>query len=155
MASKASGRTPKISPTAAQEAFLALVVAAVGERDVEEPLEDVLEHLRLVPEHPGDAARIGVEAGDVLAGEVEDAGGGGLVLGRDAEHLAERGDLGDAHQAVGLGHLGAEADDRDREGDAALGGAAALEYGEEALAPRDESGDRLGDAGPDRHGRGD
>ena len=91
-----------------EELLLALVVVAVGERDVEQALEDVGEHLRPVAEHAGDAGGVGLEAGDVLAGEVEDAGGGGLVLGGDAEDLAEGGDLGDVHQAVGLGHLGAE-----------------------------------------------
>jgi len=57
-----------------------------------------------------------------------------------------------AHEAVGLRHLGAEADDRDGEGDAALG-PPPVEDGEQALAAGDEGGDGFGDADPDRHSR--
>jgi hypothetical protein len=136
----------------AQEGLLALVVAAVGEGDLEQALEDVLEHPRLVAEHCRDALGVGVEAGDVLAREVEDAGGGGLVGGGDLEHLAEGGDLGRAHEAVGLGHLRPEADDGDGEGDAVLRRAAALEVGKQRLAARDDRGDGFLNAAPERHG---
>ncbi len=146
-----TGRYGEDPGDGAKEPFLALVVAAVGEGDVEQALEDVLEHRGAVAEHRRDAGGVGVEAGDVLAGEVEDAGGGGLVLAGDLEDPAEGRDLGGADEAVGLGHLGAEADDGDGEGDAALGRAAAIEDGKQALAAGDEGGDRLGDKGPDRH----
>ena len=46
-AGEGGGGMPKISATRLRKLLLALVVAAVGQRDVEEALEDVLEHLRL------------------------------------------------------------------------------------------------------------
>ena len=48
-------------------------------------------------------------------GQVEDDPHMGLLAGRGAEHLVERGDLVAGHLAIGLRHLGAERDARDRE----------------------------------------
>ena len=108
-----------------EELLLALVVAAVGERHVEQALEDVLEHPRPVAEHGGDAGGIGLEAGHVLPRQVEDPRRRRLVLAGDVEDLAERRDLVGPDEAVRLRHLRPEAEDGDGEGDAPLGRAAA------------------------------
>ena len=137
----------------AQEFLFAGVVAPVGHRDLEQPFEDVLEDLRPVREHPPNAAGIDVEAGDVLPRQVEDPCCGLLVLRRDPEHLPERRDFRGLHLSVRLGHLRPEPHDRDREGDRGLRrAAAAVEHGRQRLPAGDEGGDRVGDAGPDRHG---
>ena len=49
-----------------------------------------------------------------------------LFTRRHAKHLVEGGDLVACYLAVGLCHLGAERDDRDREGDALTGNAMAV-----------------------------
>ena len=56
-AAEGLGRDAENLGDAVEEAFLALVVAAVGQGDVEEAFEDVLEHLRLGPEHRGRCGR--------------------------------------------------------------------------------------------------
>ena len=57
-------------------------------------------------------AGIGLVAGRVLAGEIEDAPHIGLFRRRHAEDADERFDLVVGDDAVGLRHLGAERDDR-------------------------------------------
>ena len=94
MQANAVGRDAEDLGDPAQEALLGVVIAAVRDGDVEQALENVLEHARPAAEHPGDARGVGVETGDVLAGEVEHARRRRFVLGRDLEDLAEGRDLG-------------------------------------------------------------
>ena len=95
---------------------LALVHGAVGAGDVEEPVEHALQHHRIVGEEARDVARIGVETGHVLLGEVVDARDVPILARRDRKDAAEGVDLRARHDAVGLRHLGGERDDADREG---------------------------------------
>ncbi len=52
---------------------LGFVDHAVGRRDVEQAVEDMLECLRLAGEEPADLPGIGLVAGDVLLREIEEA----------------------------------------------------------------------------------
>ena len=136
---------------AGEELVLLGVVVAVGHGDVEQPLEEVAELRRAVAEHPADPAGVVLEARDVLAGEVVDAGDVGLLLVGDDEDLAEGRDLVAGDEAVGLGDLGAERDGGDGEAHGLLGrGPQALEEAGQGLAAL-EAGQGLGDARPDGH----
>ena len=62
---------------------------------------------------------IGLEAGNVLLGEVVEPRDVALLLGRHGEDLLEGADLVPGDDAVGLRHLGRKRDHGDREGDLA------------------------------------
>ena len=119
---------------------------AVGLGDVEQAVEDVLQHLRVVGEEPRHVARIGLEAGDVALGEVVDAADVPLLAGRDGEDAAEGVDLRPRHDAVGLGHLGGERDHGDGEGGLAAE-LAVGEAGEDRPQARHGRADLAGAAG--------
>ena len=113
---KALSSNPKMPATSREIGELALVHGAVGAGDVEEPVEHAFEHRRIVGEEARDVARIGVEAGNVLLGEIVDARDVPLLARRDREDAAEGVDLRAAHDAVGLRHLGGERDHADGKG---------------------------------------
>jgi hypothetical protein len=96
--------------------------------DVEQPIEQLLQHRRAAPEHAGDLPGVGLEPVGVGARPVEQAADVALLVRRHAEGLLEGVDLVAADHAVGLGHLGAEHDDGDGEGDL-LGGRAVDRFG--------------------------
>ncbi len=111
----------KICGDAVQEAAFALMQQAVGLGDVEQPVEDVLQHraVRLArAAQAGHALGIGLEAGDVLLGEIVEPRDVAPLGSGDLEDLLEGADLVLRDDAVGLGHLGRQRDHRDREGDA-------------------------------------
>ena len=93
---------------------------AVGSRHVHEALEHVLQKLAVVLEQGRDLAGVGLVAGHVLLGQIEHVLDVGGLLGRKAEDLGEGVVLQRRDHAVGLGHLGAERDDGDREGNVFL-----------------------------------
>ena len=107
---------------AVQEIALALMQHAVGLGDVEQPVEDILQHRAVLaaraaqPRHP---LGIGLEAGDVLLGEVVEPRDVARLVGRHREDLLEGADLVLRDDAVGLRHLGRKRDHGDREGDLA------------------------------------
>lgn len=110
------GRNAEDRGDGGKEGLLLRGIDPVGQRDLEEAVEHVLQEDRVGLEDPGDAAGIGVEAGDILPREVEDPGRRRLVAGRQAEDLAEDAHLLGPDLAIGLCHLGPERNDRDREG---------------------------------------
>src|SRR5690606_6723996 len=112
--------------------------------------EHVLEDCRPIREHPCDPSRIGLVAGDVLAGEVEDPRRCRLVLRGDNEDLAEGRDLRGVYLPVHLRHLGAEPDHGHGEGNRPFG-RSPLQQGNQRLAPGDERRHSLHDPPPDRH----
>ncbi len=95
---------------APEEIQLALMHHAVGLGDVEQPVDDVFEHLRALGEEARDLARIGLEAGDVLFREVEQPRDIALLALRNLEELLEGADLVARHHAVRLRHLGGKGD---------------------------------------------
>ena len=117
MRSQSTALKPEDRGDLLQIGELLLVYHAVGAGDVEQPVEQFLQHRRVVPEHAADLLGVGLEAAGVLARLVEQAADVLELVGRDVEHLLEGGDLVVGDPAVGLGHLGAEHDDGDREGD--------------------------------------
>src|SRR3546814_9023778 len=90
--------------------------AAVGVGDVEEAVQQLLQHGRVVGEHAGELACVGLEAAGVLARLVEHPADVLHLVGGDAEHLLEGVHLLAVDVAVGLGELGAQPDDADGEG---------------------------------------
>jgi len=148
---KAAIPQPEDRGNLTQEGILMRVIVAIGHGDVEKPLHQVDQDRIAGPEHAGDAARVKVIARHILPGEIEDPAGLRRVLGRDGEDLAEGGDLVAGDAAVGLGHLGAQRDHRDGEGDRAFRRRPqAVEDGRQPLA-LGQGGNGLGDAGPERH----
>jgi hypothetical protein len=95
---------------------LALMHGAIGLGDIEQAIQDVLQHGPVVGQKPGHVARIDLEAGGVPFGEVVDAIDVPLLAGRNREDAAEGVDFGASDHAVGLGHLGGERDHGDGEG---------------------------------------
>jgi len=115
---------------------------------MEQSLQQIAQRIRLIAEHHLDPPGIFLEARHILPRKIEHPRRARLVIAGDLEHLAERRNLVSGHQAVGLGHLRAQRDHRDRKGHAALGrGAQFVEYGRQALA-LGKGGNRLGDACP-------
>ena len=72
-------------------------------------------------EKPGELARIDLVAGDIPFRQVEHLGHTGQFLIRHLEHPFECRHLISGDDAIGLGHLGAERDDTDGEGNRFLG----------------------------------
>ena len=108
---------PKIVADRFQERQLRLVHRAVGLGDEEQAVDDVGERFPVVGVKGGDAGGVGVVAGDVALGEIEEARDVALLARRHAEDVAEGSDFGGRDHAVGLRHLGGERDQRDRERD--------------------------------------
>ena len=138
---KAVSSKPKMRGDLGEIGKLALVHGAVGAGDVEEPVEHGFQHRRVVGEEARDVARIGVEAGDVLLGEIVDAADVPLLARRDREDAAEGVDLRAADDAVGLRHLGRERDHGDGEGGLAADFAVG-EIGQHRAQPGDGRADR-------------
>ena len=135
-----------------QEVVLGRMVMAVRHGDVEQAFQEVAEHLAVVAEHRADAAGVVLEPRHVLSGKVIDPCRGLLLALGNHEDLAERRHLVARHPAVGLGHLRAEGNHRDGEGDRALGRRSQpVEHRRQPLAGG-ERRERVGDAGPERHG---
>ncbi len=84
--------------------------------DMEQCVEELLEHRRFVGEHTRDLPRIGFEPARILAGEIEQTPDILALLRRDLKQLAKDSDLVSGDPSVGLGHLGAERDHRDGKG---------------------------------------
>ena len=72
-----------------QELRLAGMQHAIGLGDLEQPVENVFQHGGIADEQPRDLAGIMLEAGDVLARQVEDAPDIGFFFRRHAEDAAE------------------------------------------------------------------
>src|SRR5689334_3892932 len=89
--------------------------AAVGEGNMEETAEKILEHCPVASEQPAHLTRIALEPRRALAGEVEYEPDMVLFARRYLENLAKCRHFVAGYRAVGLGHLGAEGDYRDRE----------------------------------------
>ena len=93
--------------------------AAIGEGDVKQTAEKVFEHGSVDCEQAAHLSRIALEPRGAFAGEVEDEPHVIFFSRRHLKNLAKGGDLVAGDRAIGLGHLGAERDHRDRERDAA------------------------------------
>ena len=140
---------------APEEAMFAGVEGIVGLGDVEQRVEHILQHFAARLEQFGDLPGIGLEARDVLLGEVEDTRDRGQFAIGNVEDLLEGPDLVFRHDAVGLGHLGAQPDHADGEGDGFFRRRRVavddrLQESSHRLANRCEG---VGDAGPDGHGK--
>src|SRR5262249_3403378 len=90
---------------------------AIGERDVEQPAKKIFEDHPVIREQTPDLTGIALKTGGALAGEVKDQPDMLLLARRDLEDLTKGGDFVAGNGAVGPGHLGAERDHRDCEGD--------------------------------------
>ena len=90
------------------------VVISLGNH--EETVQQVFKDRRLAAEQRGKLPRIGIEAGDIRLGQVEQLPDIGLFLVRDGKHALEGIDLIARHRPVGLGQLGGKGDHADREG---------------------------------------
>ena len=104
----------------AQEIILAIVIAAIGHGDMEQPLHQVAEHAGVQREHPGDPAGIFVKSRHILPCEVEHAGGFGFGFGRDVEHFAKGAHFVAGDLPVSFGHFRAQRDNGDGKGDRAF-----------------------------------
>ena len=91
---------------------------AVGPGDVEEALDQLLQDRRVMAEQAADLLGIGLEPMGVAARLVEQAADVLHFLLGDVEDFLEGADLVLGDDTVGLGHLGAQHDDADGEGDA-------------------------------------
>lgn len=123
----------------------------VGLGNVKEAVEHVLEHGRMGAEAAREPLRIPLEAQRRLLGEIEQAGDRLLAFLRCAEDLAEGGDLVGGNDAVGLGHLRPEPDQRHGEIGMihAPSGPALLDLAVEGIGP---PGDEMGQLAPKGHG---
>jgi hypothetical protein len=104
--------------------------------------------LRLPLQHGGELLGIGLVAGHVLLGEIEDAGCVLHLRGRHLVRLFEGVDLVYSDDAVGLGHLGAKRDHADGERHLVLGPILLLIAVDDVVPGRATK--QRADRGPDR-----
>src|SRR5262245_39808999 len=90
---------------------------AVGERDMEEAAEEILEHRAIAREQTPDLPGVAVEPGRALAGQIEDEPNMLFFPGGDLEHFAKGGNFVAGDGTIGRCHLGTERDHRNRESD--------------------------------------
>ena len=74
---------------------------------MEQAFQHVLEHLAVALEHDGELFGIGLVSGDVLLGQIKDAGDVRHLARGYLEYLLEGIDLIIGNDTVGLGHLSA------------------------------------------------
>src|SRR3990170_5301047 len=98
-----------------KELFLLGMQRLVGVGDVEQTVEHVLQQLAVAIEYDNELLGIGLVAGDVPLGEIEDAGGVLHLRVGHLERLLEGEDFVPGDDAVGPGHLGAKRDHADGE----------------------------------------
>src|SRR6266481_2981756 len=108
---------PEMPSDLAQIVILGRADPAVGERYMEQAAKEILEHRSIAREQASDLPGVAVEPGGALAGEIEDEPNMLLFAGGNLEHFAKGGNFVAGDCAVGLCHLGAERDHRNREGD--------------------------------------
>ena len=101
----------------AQIVILGRANPTVGERYMEQAAEEILEHRAIAREQSPDLPGVAVKPGGALAGEIEDEPNMLFFAGGNLEHFAKGGNFIASDCTIGLCHLGAERDDRNREGD--------------------------------------
>jgi hypothetical protein len=84
--------------------------------DMKQAVQNILQLCRIVCKYTAHIAGVGVEACDIAFRQIVDAADIPLLAGRHGENLAERVHLRARDHAVGLRHLGAQRDHRDRKG---------------------------------------
>src|SRR6516162_490528 len=92
--------------------------AAVGQGNVEQATEKILQDWPIGRKQAADLAGIALETGGALAGEVKHQPDMLLFARRDLKDLAKSRDFITGDDPIRPCHLGAERDNRDREGDA-------------------------------------
>ncbi len=110
---------------------LLFVHQAISFGDMEQRVDDIFEHraeLIAGPAHAGEILGIGLEAGDVLAGEIVKPRDVAGLFRRKFEDLPKRFNLGIRDDTVGLGHLRRKRNDGHREGNAPPGFRIAFEH---------------------------
>ncbi|MNT25237.1 hypothetical protein D3C72_1607470 [compost metagenome] len=95
---------------------LGLMHHAVGGGDVEQAVEHMFQRIGTVVEEARDLAGIGVVAGHILLGQVEDPNDLLFMAMRHFHRGAESALFGGSHGAIGHGHLGGQRDQRQGEG---------------------------------------
>src|SRR3984893_11661357 len=108
---------PEMPSDLAQIVILGRANPAVGERDMEQAAEEILEHRAIAREQTPDLPGVAVEPGGALAGEIEDEPHMLFFPGGNLEHFAKGGNFVAGDGTIGLCHLGAERDHRNRKGD--------------------------------------
>ena len=103
-----------------QKLLLVGMEFAVGERDVEQSFEHILQEPAVLPQEIRKLPGIGFVAGDIVLGGIEDARHASHLARGHIEHLLECLHLVACDHAVGLGHLGAERNHADGEGELML-----------------------------------
>ncbi|MCH7631265.1 MAG: SDR family oxidoreductase, partial [Proteobacteria bacterium] len=93
------------------------MVNPIGHGDMKQRPQQILEHRRAVPEHPGDLPGVGLVSGAVLARHIENPPDIFGLMGGDLKNPLEDIDLLAGDMAVGLGHLGGKRNYADRESD--------------------------------------
>ena len=107
----------KMPSDLAQIVILGRANPTVGERDMEQAAEEILEHRAIAREQTPDLPGIAVEPGCALAGQIEDEPNMVFFAGRDLEHFAKGGNFVAGDGAIGRCHLGTKRDHRNRKGD--------------------------------------
>ena len=102
----------------AQIFVLGRAQAAIGQRDVKQSAEKMLQHCPVGGKEAPDLPRVALKPMGAPARQVEDQPDVILLARRNLKDLAKGGNLVAGDGAVGPGHLGAQRDDRDRERDA-------------------------------------
>jgi hypothetical protein len=135
---------------------LVLVEMTVRRGDMKKPVHHILEDLRPAGEQPRDLPGIGIVAGNVALGIVEDFGKVWKFFRGNMKDTLERFDLVRCHDAVSLRHFRAKGNHADGEGNRPLGcprfaagtGEPAQEIDHRAAKPAQH----FYDARPNRHG---
>jgi hypothetical protein len=108
---------PEMPSNLAQIVILGRANPAVGERDMEQAAEEILEYGAIAIEQTPDLSGVAVEPGGALAGQIEDEPNMLFFAGGNLEHFAKGGNFIAGDGTIGLCHLGAERNHRNREGD--------------------------------------
>ena len=99
-----------------QERIFIRVVHAVGHGDVEQPFDQIVQHLGLVRKHLRNACGVILETGHIMTRQIEHPRRTLLVGLGDLEHFAKGGNFVAGHLPVGLGHLGPQGNHGNGEG---------------------------------------
>ena len=99
----------------AQIRVFGIAQLSISERDVEQPVQHMLQHDRIAREQPSDLTGVAVKSVGALAGEIEHQPDMVFFTGRYFKHLVKRRHLVAGNITIRPRHFSTERDRRDRE----------------------------------------